>query len=117
MIASYQSTRCLKCGGPRVRYATNRVRTGHGRGSQWQYCCPVCSKRLRRGRYRAQHPRPALARSARQQWAHNLVARATDYYVRKILSQRTGMGAAVWPAALVELKRATVLARRALLAA
>ena len=95
---------CGKCQGPLTAYWT---RAGI-RGRRRMVVCRRCYNEQRRLSYRAHHlPRtPGTGRGRR------LVERLSDWYVRVLLSGRTRIPVAAWPAEIVELKRARTLLKR-----
>lgn len=66
------------------------------------------------GRLRKRRGRAPLIQRADAVWDRKQVAELSDGYVRQLLSTGTGIPSRWWPAELVKLKRATVLAKRAM---
>ena len=85
-----------------------------GRETNRHHRCPVCRLEYERARWRALHPRRKKMRSRRARWIRGQMQGMADWYVHKLLAQQFRLRAGMdWPAGLVALKRASVLARRA----
>lgn len=100
---------CPKCGGPRRSYRTP-LRNGTFRLT---FYCPVCRVEYTRKRRSKKQKKFNTDRK----FSTPSIAELRDHYVRRVLSDHhfSAVHPSVWPQWLVDLKRAQIICRRAML--